>query len=103
VIFHKVSHASFDSAPGHWQDSFHAVPLQSDTFSHTPSQSCPPCAAVANLRLQGIAAACAVLARDYGEPDDAATVLNHLGLTVAVLEAAGADPYDLEPSKPNFP
>jgi hypothetical protein len=31
------------------------------------------------------------------------TVLNHLGLTVAVLEAAGADPYDLEPSKPNFP
>lgn len=55
------------------------------------------------MRLQGIAAACAVLARDYGEPDDAATVLNHLGLTVAVLEAAGADPYDLEPSKPNFP
>jgi hypothetical protein len=51
---------------------------------------------VANLRLQGIATACAVLARDHGEPDDAAMVLDSLGLTVADLEAAGADPYDLE-------
>lgn len=54
---------------------------------------------VANLRLQGIAGACAVLARDHGEPDDAAMVLHSLNITIADLEAAGADPYDLEPLK----
>jgi hypothetical protein len=31
------------------------------------------------------------------EPDLAAMVLDSLGLTVKDLEAAGADPYDLEP------
>jgi hypothetical protein len=55
---------------------------------------------VANLRLQGIAAACAVLARDHGEPDDAAMVLHSLGLTVADLVTAGADPLDLESLRP---
>jgi hypothetical protein len=51
---------------------------------------------LADARLQGIAAACAVLARDHGEPDDAAMVLDSLGLTIADLETAGADAYDLE-------
>jgi len=31
------------------------------------------------------------------EPDLASRVLDSLGLTVADLKAAGADPYDLEP------
>jgi hypothetical protein len=52
------------------------------------------------LRLQGIAAACAVLARDHGEPDDAAMVLNSLGLTIADLKNAGADPFDVEALRP---
>jgi hypothetical protein len=55
---------------------------------------------VANLRLQGIAAALGELARTHMEPDLAASVLHSLGLTVADLEAAGADAYDLEPLRP---
>jgi hypothetical protein len=47
-------------------------------------------------RLQGIAAALGELARTHMEPDLAAMVLDSLGVTVAELEAAGADPYDLE-------
>jgi len=55
------------------------------------------------LRLQGIAAACAVLARDHGEPDDAAMVLDSLGLTLADLKNAGADAFDLEALRPAAP
>jgi hypothetical protein len=54
---------------------------------------------VANLRLQGIAAALGELARTHMEPDLAVMVLHSLGLTIAELEAAGADAYDLEPMK----
>jgi hypothetical protein len=50
-----------------------------------------------NLRLQGIAAALAVLARNHRQPDLAAMVLDSLGITLADLERAGADAYDLEP------
>jgi hypothetical protein len=52
-----------------------------------------------NYRLQGIAAALGALAREYMEPELAAMVLDSLDLTVADLETAGADPYDLEPLK----
>ena len=52
-----------------------------------------------NYRLQGIAAALGALAREHMEPDLAAMVLDSLGLTVADLKAAGADPFDLEPLK----
>jgi hypothetical protein len=52
-----------------------------------------------NYRLQGIAAALGELARTHMEPDLAAMVLDSLGLTVNDLQAAGADPYDLEPLK----
>jgi hypothetical protein len=55
---------------------------------------------VANLRLQGIAAALAELARAHMEPDLATMVLDSLGLTVADLQAAGADAHDLEALKP---
>jgi hypothetical protein len=51
---------------------------------------------VANLRLQGIAAALGELASAHGEPDLAAMVLDSLGLSVADLQRAGADPHDLE-------
>ena len=37
------------------------------------------------------------MAREHVEPDLAARVLDSLGLTVADLKAAGADPFDLEP------
>jgi hypothetical protein len=50
---------------------------------------------VANLRLQGIAAALAELARAHGEPDLALMVLDSMNLSVAELKAAGADAYDL--------
>jgi hypothetical protein len=50
-----------------------------------------------NLRLQGIAAALGNLAGAQLQPGLAATVLASLGITVADLEAAGADRYDLEP------
>jgi hypothetical protein len=50
---------------------------------------------VANLRLQGIAVALGELANAHMEPDLAAMVLDSLGLTVADLKAAGADPHDL--------
>jgi hypothetical protein len=52
---------------------------------------------VANLRLQGIAAALGELAGEHREPDLAAMVLQSLGLTVADLEAAGATADDLAP------
>jgi hypothetical protein len=58
-----------------------------------------PANPTANLRLQGIAAALGTLARDHMEPHLAAMVLSSLGVTVADLEAAAADPYDLEPLK----
>jgi hypothetical protein len=51
---------------------------------------------VAKLRLQGIAAALGELSRTHMEPDLAAMVLQSLGLSITDLEAAGADPYDLE-------
>ena len=54
---------------------------------------------VANLRLQGIAAALGELARTHMEPDLALIVLDSLGLTIADLEAGGADAYDLEAIK----
>lgn len=47
-------------------------------------------------RLQGIACALGELAGAHMEPDLAGIVLKSLGLTVADLEAAGADPHDLE-------
>src|SRR5215469_4752337 len=50
-----------------------------------------------NYRLQGIAAALGALAREHMEPELAAMVLDSLGLPVADLKAAGADPYNLEP------
>ncbi len=46
-------------------------------------------------RLQGIACALGELAETHMEPDLAGMVLQSLGLTVADLKAAGADPYDL--------
>jgi hypothetical protein len=46
---------------------------------------------------QGTAATCAVLAREHGEPDDAAMLRETLDPTVADLEAQKADSYDLEP------
>lgn len=49
------------------------------------------------LRLQGIACALAVVARDHAEPDIAGYALASLGLTVEDLEAAGADAHDLDP------
>jgi hypothetical protein len=51
----------------------------------------------ANYRRQGIAAALGSLAREHMEPYLAARVLEGLGLTIADLKAAGADPCDLEP------
>jgi hypothetical protein len=56
-----------------------------------------PANPTANLRLQGIAAALSTLARNHMKFDLAAMVHDSLGLTVADLEHAGADAYDLEP------
>jgi hypothetical protein len=47
----------------------------------------------AHLRLQGVAAALATLARDHMQPDLAAVVLDSLGLSIADLRRAGADPH----------
>jgi len=52
---------------------------------------------ISRYRLQGIAAALGKLARAHMEPDLAHMVLDSLALSVADLEAAGADPHDLEP------
>ena len=52
-----------------------------------------------NLRLQGIALALDELARTHVERDLALMVLDTLDLTIAGLEAAGADDHDLEPLK----
>jgi hypothetical protein len=41
----------------------------------------------------------AELARAHMEPDLAQMALSSLGLTVADLEVAGDDPYDVEPLK----
>ena len=60
---------------------------------------------VTNLRLQGIAAALAIVAREHREPDFAMMVLTDMQLSLADLKAAGADPYDLEPleaASPDF-
>jgi len=54
---------------------------------------------VEKLRLQGIACALGELARAHMEPDLAQGVLESLGLSVADLEAAGAEPFDVEPLK----
>jgi len=51
---------------------------------------------VYNLRLQGIACALAELARAHMEPDLAQMVLQSLDVSVDDLEAAGADPHDME-------
>jgi len=48
-----------------------------------------------HLRLQGIAAALAVLSREYSMPYLAGLVLRHLQITIADLKAARAAPYDL--------
>lgn len=50
----------------------------------------------ANYRYQGIAAALAELAGSHMEPGLAIAVLESLGVTMVELEAAGADPYDLD-------
>lgn len=50
---------------------------------------------IANARYQGIAVALAELAGAHTEPDLAVMVLHSLGLSVADLEAAGADPCDV--------
>jgi hypothetical protein len=50
---------------------------------------------VSNAQYQGIAIALAELARAHMEPDLAVMVLQSLDLSVADLETAGADPYDL--------
>ena len=72
--------------------------FRSDRSTSIAAAASPP-SPPANYRLQGIAAALGALAREHMEPDLAAAVLDSLGLTVKDLEAAGADPYDLEPLK----
>jgi hypothetical protein len=64
-----------------------------------PKAAAPPPRPPTNYRLQGIAAALGTLAREYMEPELAAMVLDSLDLTVADLEAAGADPFDVESLK----
>lgn len=54
---------------------------------------------IQDARLQGIACALGELAGAHMEPDLAKGVLQSLGLTVADLKAAGADPHDLDPLK----
>jgi hypothetical protein len=49
----------------------------------------------ANLRLQGIATALGIIARDHRQPALAAMVLDSLGLSLADLKRAGADACDL--------
>jgi hypothetical protein len=49
-----------------------------------------------NARLQGIAAALGELAGPHRERALAEGVLESLGLTMADLQAAGADPYDVQ-------
>jgi hypothetical protein len=66
-----------------------------------PNAAAPPPRPPTTYRLQGIAAALGALAREHMEPDLAAMVLDSLGLTIADLERAGADAYDLEPLKFN--
>jgi hypothetical protein len=64
-----------------------------------------PAKPTAHLRLQGIAAALATIAREHREPDFAMMVLTDMDLSLADLKAAGADPYDLEPleaASPDF-
>jgi hypothetical protein len=61
-----------------------------------PATAAPPPRPPTSYRLQGIAAALGALAREQMEPDLAAMVLDSLGLTIADLERAGADAYDLE-------
>jgi hypothetical protein len=54
-----------------------------------------PANPTAHLRLQGIAAALGELARTHREPRLAAMVMQSLGVSIADLQAAGADAYDL--------
>ncbi|HTW65850.1 MAG TPA: hypothetical protein VME17_14590 [Bryobacteraceae bacterium] len=56
-----------------------------------------------NYRLQGIAAALGELAGAHMEPDLAMMVLKSLGLSITELQAAGADPHDLQPLKETDP
>jgi len=53
-----------------------------------------------NFRYQGIAIALVALARNLGEPDLAVDVLDGLGLSLEDLEAAGADPRELDALRP---
>src|SRR5215467_12386145 len=46
------------------------------------------------------AAACAVLAREHGEPDATAMVLDSLGLGIADLEISRTGAYDVEALRP---
>ena len=50
----------------------------------------------ADYRLQGIAAALAELAHAHMKPELARMVLDSLGLSLADLRSAGADPQDLK-------
>lgn len=52
--------------------------------------------AASRYRYQGIACALGELADAHLEPDLARGVLESLGLSIANLEAAGADGFDLE-------
>jgi hypothetical protein len=63
-------------------------------FPRNPHRPANP---TVNLRLQGIAAALGNLAGAQMQPDLAAIILDSLGVTVADLERAGADAYDLAP------
>ena len=96
---------AFDSAHGHWQ----TIPMprkpypklkrsrriRPRVYATRPRPANP----TTNLRLQGIAAALATLAREHSEPDFAMMVLTSMDLSIADLERAGADSYDLEPLK----
>jgi hypothetical protein len=96
---------NFDSRHGHWQNRCYAAPPNLKRPRLTRSNRARHAKRVVNLRLQGIAAALGELAGAHRESDLAAMVLDSLGLTVADLEAAGADAVDLEPLKsasPNF-
>jgi hypothetical protein len=71
----------------------HAAPLQSDTFSHTPTQSRPSCATCSEFAsARASPQPFGELARTHMEPELAAMVVESLNITIAELKAAGADP-----------
>mgnify|MGYP000847633839 FL=1 len=71
--------------------------MRQSKLPETAPMSPPRRDPIMNARLQGIACALANIARDQMEPDVAGFALQSFGLTVADLEAAGAEPDDLEP------